>query len=161
MRNISFIIDKIKYTVYNVESNVSATVTGYETGLKVAAIPSTVTNGGITYDVTSIGFEAFAYCTSLTSVTIPSSVVSISEWAFYECTSLTSVIIPDSVTSIGDYVFSYCINLAAAKFFGDAPNMGVGVFDYCNPNFKIYYLYGKMGFDNPWYGYPTELLYCN
>ena len=64
-------------------------------------IPSSVTNNGTTYSVTSIGDRAFAYCSSLTSVTIPNSVTSIGDAAFLDCSGLTSVTIPNSVTSIG------------------------------------------------------------
>jgi hypothetical protein len=41
--------------------------------------------------VTSIGSNAFNYCTSLTSIEIPSTVTSIGDVAFGECTSLTSI----------------------------------------------------------------------
>ena len=62
--------------------------------------------------VTSIGENAFYYCSSLTSVTIPDSVTSIGELAFFRC-SLTSVTIPDSVTSIGYGAFADCRSLTS------------------------------------------------
>ena len=61
--------------------------------------------------MTSIGRDAFSYCSKLTSVTIPNSVTSIEVWTFYGCSNLTSVTIPNSVTSIGDYAFYSCKDL--------------------------------------------------
>ncbi len=55
-------------------------------------IPSVSPNGDI---VTTIGKEAFYYCTSLTSVTIPDSVTTVEKDAFYGCSVLTSVYISD------------------------------------------------------------------
>ncbi len=71
-------------------------------GCKNTVIPS---------GVTSIGENAFAYCSSLTSITIPESVTSIGDYAFEYCTSLTSITIPDGVTSISGGMFSDCENL--------------------------------------------------
>lgn len=48
-------------------------------------IPESVTWNGKTYSVTSIGNEAFRYCSGLTSVTIPNSVTSIGSNAFSGC----------------------------------------------------------------------------
>ena len=53
------------------------------------SIPDSVQYSGNYYKVTSIGDDAFDYCTSLTSITIPSSVTSIGDDAFTYCTSLT------------------------------------------------------------------------
>ena len=72
-------------------------------------IPESVEHEGAAYSVTSIGDQAFIYCSGLTSVTIPNSVTSIGEWTFFGCSGLTSVTIPNSVTSIGYSAFSSCI----------------------------------------------------
>ena len=74
-------------------------------------IPSTVTYGGTTYSVTTIGEDAFRDCTGLTSITIPNSVTSIEYMAFYGCSGLTSITIPNSVTSIGEDAFADCTGL--------------------------------------------------
>ena len=66
-------------------------------------------------DVTSIGEEAFYYCSGLTSITIPNSVTSIGRSAFYNCSGLTSVTISSNVTSIGSSAFNNCSNLTNAK----------------------------------------------
>ena len=62
-------------------------------------IPATVVYSGITYDVKTVGEDAFD-TNALTSVIIPDSVTTIGSNAFYG-NALTSVIIPDSVTTIG------------------------------------------------------------
>ena len=53
-------------------------------------IPAIITAGENTYTVTSIGDDAFCFCSSLTSVDIPDSVTSIGGFAFYYCTGLTA-----------------------------------------------------------------------
>ena len=73
------------------------------------SIPEKVTYGGATYSVTSIGDNAFFYCTSLTSITIPNSVTSLEYSCFSYCTGLTSITTPNSVTSLGDDCFYGCI----------------------------------------------------
>lgn len=60
----------------------------YPTGNLV--IPESVTYGGNTYSVASIGVNAFRGCSGLTSVTIPSSVTSIGSDAFRGCSGLTT-----------------------------------------------------------------------
>ena len=76
-----------------------------------AEIPSTVTYGTISpesYNVTSIGDNAFEDCMNLTSVTIPDSVKSIGEFAFAFCDGLTSVILTDGIKTIGVGAFALC-----------------------------------------------------
>lgn len=106
---IEFTVDDVRYSVNN--DNTTVTVVGYPLGSKPTGdltIPESVTFGGTSFPVTSIGRSAFEYCSGLTSVTIPGSVTSIGVWAFSNCTGLTSVTIPGSVTSIGVGAFFGC-----------------------------------------------------
>ena len=56
------------------------------------AIPSMVTNGNVSYQVTEIGACAFKGNTSLTSIVIPNCIKAIRPFAFNGCTGLTTVI---------------------------------------------------------------------
>ena len=68
-------------------------------------IPASVTEGGVSFTVTSLGEQCFGDCSSLKSITIPSSVTSLGGYCFSGCSSLTSITIPSSVTSLGAQCF--------------------------------------------------------
>ncbi len=88
---------------------------GYSKPTGDLTIPDSVTYGGTTYAVTSIGLEAFYNCSGLTSVTIPNSVISIGILAFENCSGLTTVHFnADSCTSAGG---SYS-NVTYRAFYG-------------------------------------------
>ena len=85
----------------------------------------------ISSGVTSIGVDAFSYCTSLTSVTIPNSITRIGNSAFSFCTSLTSVTIPNSVTRIGNSAFSDCTSLTSVIIPNSVTRIGKWAFLFC------------------------------
>ena len=87
-----FQVGDLKYKAS--ESNSGVTVCGrVNKAATEIHIPSQIDYGHYTYDVTSIGEEAFAYCKSLTSIIIPNSVTSIGKDAFYGCSGLTSIVV--------------------------------------------------------------------
>ena len=79
--------------------------------------------------VTSIGSFAFDECNGLTSLTIGNSVTSIENRAFGGCSGLSdSLIIPNNVTSIGSYAFLNCIGLYTAYLAPPLANVGSNAF---------------------------------
>ncbi len=125
----NFYLDYIKYSV----EEGHLVVSGYDgAGLKgVAKIVSGITYKGNTYEVLSIGYEAFIGCTGLTSVTIPNSVKRIGGHAFRGCTGLTSITIPNSVTSIGEQAFLNCSSLTSVTIPNSVTRIGYYAFGGC------------------------------
>ena len=82
---------------------------------------------------TSIGSQAFNFCTGLTgALVIPNSVTTISSGAFYGCSNLTgSLVIPDSVTSIDITAFSNCDGLTSLTIGNSVTSIGSYAFYSC------------------------------
>ena len=94
-------------------------------------IPTQIKYGTYTYEVASIGDEAFAWCEGLTSISIPNSVTSIGEEAFVGCSSLTSITIPNSVTTILEGAFEGCSSLTSITIPNSVTSIGKGAFEGC------------------------------
>ena len=89
---IKFTVDGVRYSVN--DDNTTVTVAGYPSDSEPTGnltIPESVTYGGISYPVTSIGGGAFFGCSGLMSVTIGNSVTSIGNYAFDGCSGLTRI----------------------------------------------------------------------
>lgn len=122
---LTFTVDNITYSAIS-PTEVSVTGNIISTPSNII-IPSSVTDGGITYSVTSIGDNAF-YQASLIGITLPNNLTSIGDYAFSYCTSLQSINIPNSVTSIGDVAFQGCSSLTSITIPDSVISLGLGTF---------------------------------
>ena len=109
---LDFIVDGIKYkmtaedkvsVVYPTSSKPDSSNPNTYTGDIV--IPTQVTYGGKTYNVTGIANYAFRYA-DITSITLPEGIVSIGEEAIYK-TKITEITLPKSLTNTGKYAMGY------------------------------------------------------
>ena len=100
-------------------------------GMDAFAWCSSLTSVIIGNGVTTIGYSAFSYCYGLTSVTIGNGVTTIGERAFSYCYGLTSVTIPDSVTTIGSFAFERCEELTSITFPDSVTTIGEYAFSCC------------------------------
>lgn len=64
----------------------------------------------------------------LTQVTIQSGITTIGDNAFGYCSGITEVVIPDTVTSIGSQAFGKCSNLSAVTLSENLTSLGPGAF---------------------------------
>ena len=117
-------------TTYQVDCNSSSELTTGETRGHSTSYTA-MTTAVLGNCITSIGDEAFDYCSGLTSVTIPNSVTSIGDSAFSGCRSLSSITIPNSVTSIGDTAFNDCRSLSSVTIPNGVTTIGLSAFNDC------------------------------
>ena len=123
---------EINGVYYNLVKKAQAEVTSNPNKYSGAVvIPATVDYDGVTYDVTSIGEEAFRGCSGMISVTIPNSVTFIGEDAFRDCSGLTSINIPNTITSLEEYVFYGCSGLTSVTIPNSVTSIGEEAFEYC------------------------------
>ena len=81
--------------------------------------------------ITSIGGQAFSFCSSLEHITIPESVISIGNAAFDYCCSLKQITIPSSVKRIDSYAFSSCSSLVRIDILGPITSISDSTFAGC------------------------------
>ncbi len=151
--NLATITVETSNTVYNSRNGCNAIIETSSNKL-IAGCKNTT----IPASVTSIGDDAFGYCSALTSIEIPASVTSIGDYAFFYCSGLTSVEIPASVTSIGDYAFDGCSGLATVTVYAPSCTLGDEAFSACS-NLKNIYVFSDLvdDYKAAWSAYANKI----
>ena len=112
-------------------------------------IPASITFDEVTYNVTSIGNNAFSGCKGLTAVTIPASVTSIGDNAFTGCVGLSSITLPANLTSIGDNAFSGCTGITAITIPASVTSIGSNALSNCKGLASIAVEAGNATYSSP------------
>ncbi len=123
-------INGIYYNL-NKEDKTAEVTKGENKQIGDLVIPETITLYDITYNVTSIGDEAFERCGNLNSITLPNTISRIGKFAFYQCLEMTSVNIPSSVIEIDEQAFRYCWKLTTIDLPNSVTKISDGVFMDC------------------------------
>ena len=155
----TYVRDNVAGVIDQIQGDIPAIWKYFDSSLKGLVIGTSCT---------SIGSNAFYYCTGLTgSLTIPDSVTSIADYAFDSCSGFDgSLTIPNSVTTIGSYAFVVCSSLTAvytntpaSSFIGNSAFLATSFTTiYTGPNATGYTssFQGRTGLTiSPWTNYPN------
>lgn len=114
---------------YNVISPTTLEVTSGDKKYEgYITIPEKVIYNSKTYDVVSVGENAFEACDKLVSIVMGSNITKIGDRAFYGCSSLVSYSF--NTSNIGSYVFAFCTSITGASI--NMSSIPAGMFYGCS-----------------------------
>ena len=116
-----------KMTDYDIDKNSEPGWRSYAEQVKTVVIGNGITTIGdqafafcsslqsvsISDTVTSIGAEAFVNCVGLQSASLPKKLTTIKKGAFDNCIVLTNVVLPETVETIGEWAFENCYKITS------------------------------------------------
>lgn len=159
-------VGSLKYTLNNQDN--TASVSGYIEGVKKVNIPSSINDGGIVYNVTSIADSCFVNYTGLDSVIVPGSVKTIGKLSFFKCSNLISIVLNKGLEKLEDGCLAYT-KISSIVFPESLKKIGWECFYKCNSLKRIVCLAqtpptwtsGELKYINPYCYVPDVLTYRN
>lgn len=95
---------------------------------KTVTVPSVITLGNRSFQVTAIGNNAFKNNKTIQTVKLSNGIITIGDYAFYGCTKLGEAEMPNTVLKVGKFAFAKCKSLNKVKFSCNCYEMGEGCF---------------------------------
>ena len=103
----------------------------------ILTIPLTVEYAGQSYQVTTIGSNAFNGCARITEINLPDSLTNIGTSAFQDCTGLSEITLPEGLSSIASAAFSGCTGLTVEILPSTLTSLGSNAFGGCSSLTKV------------------------
>ena len=116
---------------YRILTDSTVSFNGVDADVTNVTIPASVTNNGISYQVTEVADSAFFGNTVIQNVVISEGLTKIGIRVFYNATSLKTASVPQSVTSIGRNLFYGCTSLESVEFLPRITELPVSCFNRC------------------------------
>ena len=116
-----YYIDDVKFIVDTSNGNLVKVIPG-PNKTKIDKFPE---------GITTIGNEAFSYCSGLESIELPEGIKTIGNNSFSQCSSLRSIKIPKGIETIGEKAFYGCRNLQSIELPEGIETIGIRLFFRC------------------------------
>lgn len=133
----NFHYDQTKQFYFTIEDGTATVSKFLDPSATTCDIPAKVNLSGNTYDVTTIGVNAFTNHRCLQRVNLPDSITKIvgdvenQKGAFSGCTVLTTIDLGKGLNHIGAYAFKNCLALASIKIPVNVQFVQEGAFENC------------------------------
>ena len=131
----SFVSGDFTFTIVS-NNPLEVEVRMYNGDSRSVNVPSTASDGSLTYAVVAVGDGAFRGNTTMTSISLPSSVTSVDSYAFSDCTALESVSLP-VLDKLGYSAFEGCTSLTDVRFASGFHTLEQSMFRECTALTRI------------------------
>ena len=127
-------VDGLTYLITSIDGlNGTVELSGYSVEPSgVLNIPQSIEHDNAVYNITSIGEDAFDYCSKITEVIIPEGVTIIKDFAFGQCWGIVSVGFPETLVTIYDRVFCRCNKIQSISLPQSLKKIGASAFLGCD-----------------------------
>ena len=116
---------------YKLLSDTTVAFKGVDENVTDVTVPASVTNNGVSYQVTEVADSAFFGNTKIQSAVISEGIGKIGIRVFYNATGLKTASVPRSATTVGRNLFYGCTGLESVSFLSRITALPISCFNKC------------------------------